>query len=334
MKALVLRDNPRAFYIEDIPTPIPQSGEVRVRIHTAALNHRDEWIYQGQYARIQYPAVLGSDGAGIIDAVGDDDHAEWLGKEVVINPQLGWGDRENAQHPKNYQVLGMPTQGTFAEYVVVRADRINAKPKHLTMEQAAALPLAGLTAFRAVMTQAEITDQSTVLITGIGGGVAQFALQFAVAQGANVWVTSSSDAKIEQAIALGAKGGVNYHAEQWHNTLIKQSGECSVVIDSAGGDQINTLLEVLQYGGRYIFFGATLGKPQALNIQRVFWKQLRLQGTTMGSDREYARMLEYVAEKSIVPRVDSVFALEQAEQAFATMRIGTQSGKIVLRVIP
>ncbi len=333
MKALVLRQNPVAFHVEHVPDPMPKSGEVRVRLHAAALNHRDEWIYQGQYARIQYPAILGSDGAGVVESVGSDNDSEWIGKEVMINPQMGWGDSNDAQHPKDYQVLGMPSQGTFAEYVVVKTDRVNLKPRHLTMEQAAALPLGGLTAFRAVMTQAEIMSTHKVLITGIGGGVAQFALQFALAQGAEVWVSSSDDAKIHQAIALGAKGGVNYRMEGWHKELLTQAGECDAVIDSACGDQINLFIEVLRYGGRYVFFGATLGKPKELNVQRIFWKQLRLQGTTMGSDQEYARMLSYVEQKNIVPIVDSVFALEDATQAFETMRAGKQSGKIVLRIV-
>lgn len=332
MKALVLHNHEPFLRFEDVPTPTPQHGEAQIRLQSASLNHRDEWIRRGQYARIQYPSILGSDGAGIVECVGNPDDASWIGKEVIISPSSGWGRNESAQHPKDYSVLGMPSQGTFAEYIVVPLDRLHIKPPHLSMDEASALPLAGLTAYRAVVTQGEITATSKVLITGIGGGVAQYALQFARAYGAEVWVTSGSDEKLIRAKELGAKGGVNYQLSDWHTRLLEQAGEFDVVIDSVCGDHMNILIETLRYGGRYVFFGATLGKPTNLNVQRIFWKQIRLQGTTMGSDHEFERMIAMVSAHTIVPMIDSVIPLANGEEAFRVMRKTQQFGKIILRI--
>jgi zinc-binding alcohol dehydrogenase/oxidoreductase len=214
MKALVLNAIKTPLALEDHPAPSPAAGEAVVALKAAALNRRDYWITQGMYPGIMLPVVLGSDGAGVVASVGTNVDAAWQGREVIIDPGLDWGDSEAAQSTK-FHILGLPRDGTFADQVVVPATQLHDKPLHLTWQEAAALPLAGVTAYRALFSQGGLQRGDALLITGIGGGVATFALQFAIAAGANVWVTSSSDEKIARAVALGAKGGFNYKSDSW-----------------------------------------------------------------------------------------------------------------------
>lgn len=193
MKAVVLPQigGPDQLRVTEMATPEPTPGQVRVRLCASALNHRDVWVTLGQYPGIRLPCILGSDGAGVVDQIGAEVSAAVLGQEVVIYPAYDWGD--NPRFPKaTFRVLGMPDPGTFAEYICVPADHVFPKPAHLSWEQAAAIPLAGLTAWRALMTQGAAQPGDTVLVTGIGGGVATFALKWAVALGARVFVTSGS----------------------------------------------------------------------------------------------------------------------------------------------
>src|SRR5947208_8562758 len=211
MQAIVLRDlgGPEHLRLETAPDPQPGPGEVVVRLKAAALNHRDVWIRKGLYAGIKLPVILGSDWAGTVSAVGPTVDAKLLGRDVVINPGLDWGNDERVQSPQ-FRILGLPDDGTYAELVKVPASAVYPKPAGWSWEEAAALPLAGLTAYRAVVTRAQVASCDTVLVTGIGGGVSLFALQIAKAQGARVVVTSGSDAKLERARQLGAVGGANY----------------------------------------------------------------------------------------------------------------------------
>ena len=201
MKALILIA-PGQIEWREIDKPVLSPGKALVRMKAIALNRRDEWIKEGKYPNIRYGGTLGSDGAGIVESVGDDKDKEWIGKEVVINPNIDWGPDPDVQSTK-YTILGMPVNGTFAEYCLVGADRLQPKPFHLDFLQAAALPLGGLTAFRALFRQGGLKAGQNILISGFGGGVAQFAFLFAQAAGANVYVTSGSDEKIARALKLG-----------------------------------------------------------------------------------------------------------------------------------
>jgi len=212
----------------------------------------------------------------------------------------------------------------------VPAGQLAAKPAQLGWEEAAALPLAGLTAYRAVFSRAQLKPTDRVLVTGIGGGVALFALQFAVAAGAEVWVTSSSDAKIARAVALGAKGGLNYVQPGWAAAAAKAPGLFDVIVDSAGGDGFGDLLDLAAPGGRIVFFGATRGNGPALAMRKVFWRQLSLLGTTMGSPADWGAMTEFVALHRVRPVVSEVFPLARGAEAFALMERGGQFGKIVV----
>ncbi len=330
MRALVLRVE--SFRIEEVALPELQPGEARVRVLAAALNRRDEWIRQGRYARIQYPAILGSDGCGIVEAVGAERDRAWLGQVVIINPSIGWGENPRAQGPA-YEILGMPRAGTLAEYVHVPVDRLVEKPPHVTVEEAAALPLAGLTAYRALFTQGQLQPCQKVLITGIGGGVALMALQFAVAAGAQVFVTSGRPEKVERAQALGAIGGVSYRHPEWERLLRELAdGEFDLIVDGTGGEAFNALLGLTAPAGTIVVYGATAGAVPSFNLHRLFWRQLRVVGTTMGTDAEFAAMVHFVTEHRLVPVIDSVFPFERVGEAFERLRSDEHMGKVVVRI--
>ena len=270
MKAIALNRSLEAkIQLLELPKPACQPGEALIRIKAAALNHRDNWSLKGLYPNLKDGVVLGSDGAGVVEAVGTESDSKWIGKEVIINPALHWGPSQLAQG-KDFQILGMPRNGTFAEYVVVPADRLHPKPSHLSWEEAAALPLAGLTAYRALVYQGQVKAGDQVLVTGIGGGVAQFAAQYAQALGAEVSVSSSDLEKIEKAKESGAKSGFNYRSEGWVQEALDQTGGFDLIIDGAAGDSLNHLIQVCKPGGRIVFYGATTGNPSKLEARKIF----------------------------------------------------------------
>ena len=335
MRALQLDAIHQPAAVRDVPTPVPAAGEILVKIHAAALNHRDVWIQVGQYAGIKLPCTLGSDGAGEVAAHGPDVPADApaVGARVLLNPGLRWGDNPRVQ-AADFVVLGMPDPGTFAEYISLPARYIRPLPAHLNFEQGAALPLAGLTAYRAAFSRAQVQPGERVLVTGVGGGVALLAAQLCAAHGAEVWVTSGSDEKIARAQALGARGGINYKTEKWVKTLVQQAGgPFDVIIDSAGGDAFNNLVDAAAPGGRIVFFGGTLGPISNLIPGKVFWKQLSILGSSMGSEQDFDAMLRLVTEKGIVPVVDEVLPLAEGEAALRRLEAGAQFGKVVLRIV-
>lgn len=311
-----------------VADPVARDGEAVVALRAAALNHRDVWIKSGQYAGLKWPCIPGSDGAGVVESVGAGVDAGWVGREVVINPSLGWGAGERAQGPQ-FQILGLPRDGTLAEKIAVPAGQLAPKPAHLGWEEAAALPLAGLTAYRALFARARLQAGERVLVTGIGGGVARWALQFAVAAGAEAWVTSSAAEKIARAIALGAKGGFDYTDPGWVEAALRSPGAFDVVVDSAGGEGFGRLIDATAPGGRIVFFGATRGDAP-LPVRKIFWRQLSLLGTTMGSPADWRDMTDFVARHGLRPVVSERFALADAAAAFGRMERGEQCGKIVL----
>ncbi|WP_422362324.1 zinc-binding dehydrogenase [Reichenbachiella sp.] len=330
MKALLLVDESQdKIAIREIEKPSPKKGEVLVQVKAAALNHRDQWCRIGMYPNIQYDTVLGSDGAGVVAEIGVGVDGSWLNKEVIINPNIHWGDDEAAQSAA-YHILGMPTNGTFAEYVVVHADRLSEKPAHLNFSEAAALPLGGLTAFRATFTKGHVSKGNKVLVSGIGGGVAQFAFQFALVVGAEVCVTSGSPEKLDQMIDRGATGGFNYKEEAWSKNALKTTGGFDVIIDSAGGSSMNDYLRLIKSGGRLVHYGSTTGAPKNLDMFRLFWSQASIHGSTMGSDKEFGEMVKFVSENNIKPILSSVRDFDQIIAAFDEMHAGNQMGKLVV----
>ncbi len=331
MKAAILENVGAPLRISNATLPELGGKEVLVKLAYAAINHRDIYISKGLYAGIQTPCILGSDGAGIIEEVGGALNEDWIGKEVIINPNINWGENENFK-ANTYQILGMPTNGTFAEYVKVNIDRVHLKPEHLSLKAASALPLAGLTAYRALFTKGNLIANQKVLINGVGGGVAQFAFQFALAAEVEVYVTSGNAEKLKKAIEMGAKDGISYKTESWAKDLAKSSGGIDLAIDSAGGKGFADLLKVMNPGGTIVTYGGTRGKVDGLSPQILFWKQLNILGSTMGSDTDFKQMLAFVNEKQIEPTVSKVFPLNEVNEAFDYIEQEVQFGKVLLEI--
>lgn len=330
MKALLL-SGPGVIEFKDVPKPTPGNGQALIKMKATALNRRDDWIREGKYPNIRFGVIMGSDGAGIVEAVGNEADQPWVGQEVVINPNIDWGPDPEVQSGK-YTILGMPVDGTFAEYALVSIDRLHRKPFHLDFLQAAALPMGALTAFRALFRKGELKGGQNVLISGFGGGVAQFAFLFAKAAGANVYVTSGSTDKLEKALKLGAKGAYNYKKETTYPDLWKTKGGFDLVIDSAGGDQINNFIKILKPKGRIVFYGATNGLPAKLDLYRMFWNQLSLLGSTMGNDHEFSEMLSFVSKHQIRPLIDSIRPFSKIAESFPDITKPNKVGKIVFQI--
>ena len=331
MNALIFKAPNQPLSLESRRAADPDKGEVVVALRAAALNRRDFWITRGLYPGLQPDVVLGSDGAGVIVRVGEGVLDRRLGEEVIIDPSLSWGSREVAQS-ESYQILGMPNDGTFAQEVVVPEGNAVPKPEHLNWEEAAALPLAGLTAYRALVSRGGCIAGERVLVTGIGGGVATWALQFAVAMGAEAYVTSSSGDKIRRACDLGAKVGFDYRANDWGKAMVATHGPPDLIVDGAGGEGYAELVRMAAFGGRLVSYGATAGAPPSLDLFKVFWKQLSLLGSTMGSPADFRAMLDFVRTHRLRPAVDEVFSLASGNTAIERLGQATHFGKIVLRV--
>jgi zinc-binding alcohol dehydrogenase/oxidoreductase len=336
MKALVLHEigGPDKLSYEDAPDPEPGSGETVVRLHAAALNRRDVFVTRGQYPGAKpeaLPVILGSDGSGEVVARGDGPAGPDEGTEVVVNPALYWGD--DPQKPgKNYRILGLPDDGTFAQLVKVPAENVLPKPSHLSHEEAAAIPLGALTAYRALVTRGGVQQGETVVVPGIGSGVATFVVQIAAALGARVFVTSGSDEKLEMAKQIGAEGGVNYNSEDWSKELKGMSGGADLSVDHVGGEGFDALVSLAKPGSRIVTFGATAGPKVTVVMPRIFLKHLTVLGTAMGTNEEFGAMLDLYAEHGLRPTINETFPLQETAAAMGHMEEGTGIGKIVLDI--
>ena len=327
MRAVELRGfgGPENLVLADVPDPEPGEGEARVDLVAAALNRRDLWIRIGGKAAL--PAVLGSDGAGIVSAVGPGVEDVSVGDEVVINPSLDWGEGEEASGP-DFRILGVPDQGTYAERIVVRAAQLRPRPPGWSWAEAAALPLAGLTAWRVLVTHAGAGPGRTVLVPGAGGGVATFLIQIASALGARVVVTAGSEEKLVRARGLGAADGVLYHDPEWPEKL----GPVDAFADSVGAPVWDGAFRALRPGGVLVNFGDTARAEATVPLSKFYFGYLRIQGTTMGSPREFDSLLAHAREASWRPVVDSVFPLADAAGAHARLDAGDRFGKVVLAI--
>ena len=321
---------PDQFRVDTIDDPAAGPGEILVKIARAAFNRRDVFISQGLYPGIQLPCVPGSDGVGTVAALGADARGPAAGTRVVIDPTLGWGGDERIWR-REAQVLGMPHQGTMAEYIAVPAGNVHPAPASLSDDEAAAMPLAGVTAYRALVSRGGCTKDDVVLLPGIGSGVQTFALLFAKKIGAKVIVTSSSEAKLARAKALGADVAINYTtAERWEKDVAAVDGGPSLVVDSTGGDTLAKAINVTRYGGRVVIYGGTLGDAK-IRPYAVFWRQLDIMGSSMGSPNDFAAMLA-MWDGSIKPVVDSVFPMDDIVAAAKKVDGGDQFGKVVVAV--
>lgn len=329
MKALIL-NKPGEIKKVEKETPKPGKDEVLVKISAVALNHRDQFIREGKYPGIREGAILGADACGTVFELGEGVDAKWKNLSIVINPNINWGDNPLVQSAK-YHILGTPSDGVFAEYVCIPADRIALKPDFLKETEAAALPLAGMTAFRAIFHHGKLKENEKVLISGVGGGVAQFAFQFALATKAQVYVSSGDTTKRDAARKYGALEAFNYRDAEWTKQAKSTAGGFDLVIDSAGGGALNDLIKLMNPAGRIVFYGATLGKPANLDVHRMFWNQITLQGSTMANDEEFKQMLDFVNKHQIKPIIDSVTPFDDIIKAFEKMKEGKQFGKLVVQ---
>ncbi|KAM3423696.1 hypothetical protein BST61_g1108 [Cercospora zeina] len=327
------------------PMPSPKETELLVRITSAALNHRDLFIRQALYGAIGFGVPLLADGCGIVIQTGSSPEAQkWLNKRVILNPGHGWAsDPDGPESPSGYAILGgtkLNPVGTAAEFLAIPAREVEEAPKHLTSNEAAALPLAGLTAWRALMTKSgQAQPGRNILITGIGGGVAVMALLYAVAAGANVYVSSGSAEKIAVAKKLGAKGGVNYKEKDWDKQLKemlpKERKKLDAIVDGAGGDVVLRGAKLLRDGGIISQYGMTVGPKMTWTMPAVL-KNIELRGSTMGSRKEFAELVKFVNEKGLKPLVSrsvkGIDNLKDIDSLFEDMNKGSQLGKLVIEI--
>lgn len=332
MRALRLHEigGPANLRVDSLAVPEIRDDEALVRVRAAALNRRDLFITQGLYPKINLPVTLGSDGAGEVAALGSTIANLKAGDEVVIDPMLGWGDDQRVWDAAASSILGMPREGTFAQYVAVPIDNVYRKPAELSMEEAAAIPLAGLTAYRALFTRGALKPGETVLITGVGGGVQTFVLLFAKHAGARAIVTSSSEAKLERARALGADLAIDYAATPEWPKLLRSTGPVDLVVDSSGGETLAKALDAVRPGGRIVIYGGTNGDA-TIKPFPLFWKHVTILGTSMGSPQDFAAMLG-LFEDGLKPAIDRVFTLDESVAAFERLAAADQFGKIVVSV--
>jgi zinc-binding alcohol dehydrogenase/oxidoreductase len=328
MRSIVFKDPSTGPELKESPIPEVAPGNVLVNIKYAGLNHLDLWTWKG--GELEQPVISGSDGYGIVTATGEGADSNWIGKEVIINPSMDWGD-DPAVYGDSYKILGNPDNGCFAEYVSVPAAYVYQKPAYLSGMEAAGMPMPALTAYRALFTKAGLKQNDKVLITGIGGGAALHLLQMANAIGATVHVTSSSESKIQKAIGLGAEKGYNYKTGSWIEEAKKQGG-FDVIIDSAGGNGFAALTEVANNGARIVLFGKTAGDINGLKPGIIFNKQLHIMGSVMGTPQEFEAMLNFYEAHQIRPVIDSIYPLEKFAEAAAYMASGKQFGKIIFSV--
>jgi NADPH:quinone reductase-like Zn-dependent oxidoreductase len=319
---------PEVLKITSVPDPVAGPGEVVVELRAAAVNRRDVFLRKG-IAPSPLPVIPGSDGAGVVRTIGTGVGGVAEGDEVIIFPSLGWGGGEAAPQP-GFRILGGPDDGTYAELIRIPAENVMPKPKRLSWEEAAALPLAGLTAWRALISRAALRPGETVLVLGIGGGVATFALHIARAAGATVIVTSSSDDKLTRAAGMGAAAGINYTADDWVDQVKAETGGgVDVVVDSVGSTWADSV-NCLRPGGRLVVFGGTGGGKVEMMVRPVTMGQVSVLGTSMGSARDFAGLLRAVATQSWTPVVDSVRPLAEVADAHAREEAGEHFGKLVL----
>lgn len=332
MRAVFFNGKDHPLVIQEIKKFKPVKDQVLVRLHNAALNHLDIWRWRELDNVPSGGVIMGSDGCGVIEAIGEDVDSLLIGLEVIINPSLDWGTNPLVQG-NSFRILGFPDHGTFSDYLVISKKYVFEKPDHLTIAESAAVPLSGLTAYRALFSKARLHANDKVLITGIGGGAALWALQFAVNYKARVYVTSGSETKLSKAKELGALDGFLYKDPEWAQKALKESGGgFDIIIDSAGGNEFSKLIELALPGGRLVNFGRTAGNITNISTRLLYWKQLSILGTTMGTRDEFLSMLDFLEGRKIKPVIDKVFPLEDFEEAILRMEHGDQFGKIVLQI--
>ena len=327
MKAIRIHEDggPEVLRYEDAPDPSPGPGDVLIRLCAASLNHLDLWVRQGRPS-VPKPRILGADGAGLVAALGPGVEELREGDAVVINPGI--------ERDSEIEILGEHGDGTHAELVAVPATNVYPLRSGLTFEEAAAFPLVFETAYRMLVTKARLAEGEWVLLWGIGSGVATAGLQIAKAVGARTVVTSSSDAKLARARELGADAVVNHVTGDVAREIKEVTGGegVDVVVEHVGEATWQRSLQAARRGGRIALCGATSGANPPAALHRIWWKQLTVYGSTMGTRADFEAAYELVASGRAKPILDRVFPLAEARAAHERLEAGAQLGKIVLRI--
>lgn len=343
MRAAVIREHGglEQVRVEEISDPKCAEDEVVVNVRSAGLNHLDIWVRKGRgEGKLSEPHVLGSDAAGVVIAVGAKVKAVAVGDEIVLNPGISCGccdycNRGEQSECVSFGIVGLSRQGTFAEQVAVPARNVFSKPSHMSFNEAGAFVLAHLTAWRMLMTRAQLRPGQSVLIHGIGGGVALSALQLAKLAGARVIVTSSSDEKLDLAGRIGADHTINYETGndvvQYAKDLTSGAG-VDIVIDTVGAATWPIDFSAVRRGGKIVLCGVTSDAEAVTDLRALYWNQLTIMGSTMGSNEDFRQMVKAVAVAKLRPVIDSVTPLENIADAMGKMEAAEQFGKIVLEV--
>ena len=327
MKAIRIHEDggPEVLRYEDAPDPEPGPDDVLVELRAASLNHLDVWVRKG-LPSVPKPRILGADGAGLVAACGANVQGFGPGQRVVINPGI--------EHAGRISVVGEHRDGTHAELVVVPATNVFLLDEGLSFEQAAAFPLVFETAYRMLVTRAGLQRGEWVLVWGIGGGVATAAFQVAKALGAKVICTSSSDAKLARASELEADATVNHESGDVKAAVLEATGGhgVDVVVEHVGEATWRTSLDVATQRGRIVVCGATTGPNPPAALHRIWWKELAILGSSMGSTEDFEAVYDLVASGRAQVIVDEVFPLADARAAHERLEAGEQLGKIVLSI--
>jgi len=324
VKAIRIHEDggPEVLSLDDVPDPAPAPGEVLIRLRAASLNHLDIWLRRG-LPSVPKPRILGADGAGVVEALGEgvDGFAE--GDRVVLNPGL-----EDGAH-----IVGEHMDGTHAELISIPAGYVHPIPDRLSFEEAAAFPLVFATAHRMLATRAGLQEGEWVLVWGIGAGVATASLEIAKALGGKVLATSTSDEKLERARELGADAVVRTDADVVAAAREASGGKgADIVVEHIGEATWKSSLQAVRPGGRITVCGATSGPNPPAMLHRIFWKQLSILGSTMGTREDFAAVLDLVATGRVTPIVDRTFPLAEAAAAHEYLEGGHQVGKVVLTI--
>jgi len=339
MQAIVLREHggPEVLHAETLPMPEPGPGEVRVKIRAVALNHLDVWVRKGGPAfHVEYPHRLGSDVAGIVDAVGAGVTAS-VGTKVVVQPGLSCGrcaaclgGHDNLC--RYYKILGENTQGGYAEYIVGPQVNLAPFPERLDFPQAAACILTFLTAWQMVVHKGRVQPGDVVLVQGAGSGIGVAAIQIARLYGARVLATAGTAEKCARAVALGAEVAIDYGKQDFVAEAKRLTGKrgVDVVIEHVGGEVFAQSLRATRAGGRVVTCGATAGFHPAIDLRQIFFRQVEVLGSTMGSKADLLAVLEHVAAGRLQPVVDRVMPLAQAADAHRVLEAREAFGKVVL----
>ncbi|HYR07374.1 MAG TPA: zinc-binding dehydrogenase [Longimicrobium sp.] len=339
MRAAIFHEHggPEVVRIEQVLRPDPGDGQVLVQVRASAMNHLDLWVRRGIPIETTMPHIGGSDIAGVIAEVGEGVDEARVGERVVINPSLWCGRctqcaRGEESMCERFRILGEHTDGGFAEFVLADADHVYRIPDEMPFEEAAAIPISYMTAWRALVTRAVLKPGEDVLVIGASGGTALAAVQIARLMGARVFAVTSGAEKVERIRALGADVVYDRAETDWSKAVYKDTGKrgVDVVVENVGGATWTGSVRALANGGRLVTYGGTAGPRVELDVRTVFWRQIQVIGSTMASRGEFEDVLRVIFAGRLKPVIDSVLPLDDARLAHERLEAGGQVGKIVL----